>query len=338
MGYKTMKLKQAVVALMSSALIAGSASAATFKPAVAYDKSGKHDRSFNEAVFRGGVQKFEAKYGIDVFELEPVYRASLKRGINDMAKAGYSPIVTVGFHAVELIDNAAKKFPNTRFVTIDAVVDQPNVQSIIFKEHEGSFMVGALAAMASESNTVGFIGGMDAPLIRKFDCGYVQGAKHIDNNTTVLRDMTGDTFAAFKNPEKGSQLALTQISEGADVIFAAAGQTGQGVFTAANLKQKKVIGVDSNQNWIYPGMVLTSMIKDVGSAAFNVWEDAMNQQWQSGLVELGLEEGGVDWVIDEHNRGLISPEMEARMLSIKEDIISGKIKVHNYMQDQNCPI
>ncbi|OED45896.1 BMP family ABC transporter substrate-binding protein [Endozoicomonas sp. (ex Bugula neritina AB1)] len=333
-----MQIKKALAVLISAVVVSGSVSAYTFKPAIAYDKSGKADRSFNEAAFRDGVEKFEEKYGIDVFELEPVYKASLKRGIDDMAAAGYSPIVTIGFQTVDLIGWAAKKYPDIHFVTIDAVVNQPNVQSIVFKEHEGAFMVGALAAMSTETNTVGFIGGMDIPLIRKFDCGYAQGVKYINEDATVLRDMTGNTFAAFKNPEKGAQLALRQMSEGADVIFAAAGQTGRGVFNAVNLKQKKVIGVDSNQNWVYPGIVLTSMVKDVGSAAFTAWENAMNDQWQSGLIELGVKEGGVDWVIDEHNRSLITPEMEAKMAGMREDIISGKIVVQDYMADQSCSI
>lgn len=331
-----MRIQQALAVLVSTVLVSGSISAADFRPAVAYDKSGKSDNSFNEAVFRDGVLKFEEEYGIDVYEFEPVFRSSLKRGIDEMAAEGYSPIVTVGFHAVDMIDQAAQKYPDIQFVTIDAVVNQPNVQSIIFKEHEGSFMVGALAAMATDTQTVGFIGGMDIPLIRKFSCGYAQGVKYINKDATILQDMTGDTVAAFKNPEKGSQLALTQISEGADIIFAAAGQTGQGVFAAANLKQKKVIGVDSNQNWMYPGVVLTSMVKDVGSAAFNVWENAKEGQWQSGIVELGIREGGVDWVIDEYNRSLISPDMATTMATLKEDIISGKVVVQDYMVDQSC--
>ena len=332
-----MRLKNKLAVSLLAVMIS-IAPAYAFKPAVAYNKAGKFDRSFNEAVFKDGVEKFEQKHNIKIFELETVYNASLKRGIDDMAQRGYDPIVTVGFTNAEVIDEAAQKYPGTHFVIIDAVVDRPNVQSIIFKEHEGSFLVGALAAMSSESNTVGFIGGMDTPLIHKFGCGYAQGARYVNKDINILESMTGNTFAAFKNPDKGSKLALQQMSEGADVIFAAAGDTGRGVFTAVNLKQQKVIGVDSNQNWIHPGYVLSSMVKGVGTAAFNVWEQAMNKQWKSGIVQLGIKEGGVDWVIDEYNRSLITPAMEERMKEIRADIIAGHIKVHDYTSDQSCNI
>lgn len=234
------------------------------------------------------------------------------------------------------MEKVAKKFPKQRFAIIDMVVDLPNVQSIVFKEHEGSFLVGALAAMASKTGKVGFVGGMDIPLIRKFACGYVQGVKYINPKAEVFQNMTGTTPAAWNDPVKGGELAKSQFDRGADVVYAAAGGTGLGVLQAAADAGKLSIGVDSNQNYLHPGSVLTSMLKRVDIAAYNVFKSAMDGTWKPGIQVLGLKEGGVGWALDQYNKSLITPEMKARMDQIEADIISGKIKVHDYMSDNKC--
>ena len=206
----------------------------------------------------------------------------------------------------------------------------PNVQSVVFKEHEGSFLVGMAAAMASKTGKVGFVGGMDIPLIRNFAAGYVEGAKFVNADITVYQNMTGTTPAAWNNPGKGNELARSQFDRGADVVYAAAGGTGIGVYQAAKDSGKLAIGVDSNQNYLHPGTMLTSMLKRVDVAVFNAFANTKDGTWKGGVQVLGLAEEGVGYSIDEHNRSLISADMEKRLEAARADIISGKIKVEGY--------
>jgi basic membrane protein A and related proteins len=218
------------------------------------------------------------------------------------------------------------------------VVEKPNVQSIVFKEHEGSFLVGLLAAQASKSNKVGFVGGMDIPLIRKFACGYVQGVKHAKKDAEVIQNMTGTTGAAWADPVKGGELAKGQIDRGADVIYHAAGGTGIGVLRATADAGKLGIGVDSNQNGLHPGKVLTSMVKRVDVATYNVFDQAKKNTFKAGVSNLGLAEDGVAWALDDHNKALVTTEMKAAADKAAADIKSGAIKVHDYMSDSKCPM
>ena len=206
----------------------------------------------------------------------------------------------------------------------------------MFKEHEGSFLVGMLAAMASETNAVGFVGGMDIPLIRRFACGYEQGAKYVNKDAQVIQNMTGTTPAAWNNPGRGAELAKSQFDRGADVVYAAAGGTGIGVLQAAADNGKLAIGVDSNQNHLHPGTMLTSMVKRVDVAAYNTFKSGQDGSWKGGFSVLGLAEGGVGWALDEHNKDLISAEMKAAVEKAQADIIAGTIKVHDYMADNSC--
>jgi len=218
-----------------------------------------------------------------------------------------------------------------KFAIIDMVVDLPNVQSVVFKEQEGSFLVGMMAAMASKTGKVGFVGGMDIPLIRKFECGYEQGAKFANPKTEVFQNMTGTTGAAWNDPARGGELAKAQFSKGADVIFAAAGGTGMGVYQAAKDAGKLAIGVDSNQNHLHPGTMLTSMLKRVDVAVYNV-----SKNHKPGMSVLGLKEAGVDYALDKNNEKLVSADMKKKVDAAKADIISGKIKVADYMADNAC--
>ncbi len=303
---------------------------AAAEPAVVYDMGGKFDKSFNEAAYRG-MEMWKKEVGKPYLEFEISNESQREQAVRRMAERGATPIIGIGFGQASSIEKIAKEFPKLQFAIIDMVVNQPNVQSVVFKEHEGSFLVGAMAAMASKTGKVGFVGGMDIPLIRKFQCGYEQGAKFVNSKAEVFANMTGTTGAAWSDPARGGELARAQFAKGADVIFAAAGGTGMGVYQAAKDSGKLAIGVDSNQNHLQPGTMLTSMIKKVDVAVFNVAKGH-----KPGLSVLGLKEGGVDYALDDHNAKLVSADMKKKVDAIKADIIGGKIKVADYMADNAC--
>jgi basic membrane protein A len=314
--------------LLAAALVA------TFQvmaePAIVYDMGGKFDKSFNEAAFNG-MEKWKKETGKQYFEFEISSESQREQAIRRMAERGASPIIGIGFSQASSIEKIAKEFPKLQFAIVDMVVDLPNVQSVVFKEQEGSFLVGAMASLASKTGKVGFVGGMDIPLIRKFECGYEQGAKFANPKAEVFQNMTGTTGAAWNDPARGGELARAQFAKGADVVFAAAGGTGVGVYQAAKDSGKLAIGVDSNQNHLQPGTMLTSMLKRVDVAVYNVAKGH-----KSGLSVLGLKEGGVDYAMDANNEKLVTADMKKKVESAKADIISGKIKVADYMADNAC--
>ncbi len=309
--------------------------AAINKPAVIYDQAGKYDKSFNTGVFKG-VKKYMKNTGQKIREFEPKNEAQVEQGLRRLAHRGYSPIVAVGYSMSAATEKVAKDFPNIHFTIIDSVINLPNVQSIIFKEQEGSFLVGALAAMKTKTDTVGFIGAIDIPLIRKFSCGYKQGVKYIAPNDKVISNFIGSTNLAFNDPTTGSELAKSQFSQGANIVFAASGASGLGVYQAAADAGKFAIGVDSNQNYLQPGVMLTSMVKRVDQAAYNIYKSAAAGNWKSGVLILGLADKGVVWALDKYNKELVSPKMKSRMASISNGIIDGKIKVHDYSVNNSC--
>lgn len=310
-------------------------SAADIKPAVVFDMGGKFDQSFNEGIYNG-VEKFKKESGISYREFEVTNETQREQALRKMAQRGSDPIIGVGFAQAPALEIVAKEFPKQRFTLIDMVVDLPNVQSVVFKEHEGSFLVGMMAALKSATGKVGFVGGMDIPLIRRFACGYEQGAKHANAKVEVIQNMTGSTPAAWNNPGRGSELAKGQFDRGVDVVFAAAGGTGSGVYQAAKDSGKFAIGVDSNQNHLHPGTMLTSMVKRVDVAAYNSFNMAHKGGWTPGIQNLGLAEGGVDYAMDKHNAKLVSSEMKSAVDKAKADIIAGKLKVHDYMSNNSC--
>jgi len=328
---KTFKMT-AVAALIAAA---GAASAAEIKPAVVFDMGGKFDKSFNEGVMNG-AERFKKETNTAYADFEVNNETQFEQAHRRFAQRGQDPIVGVGFSQANAVEKVAKEFPAIRFTLIDAVSKLPNVQSVLFKEHEGSFLVGMAAAMASKTGKVGFVGGMDIPLIRRFACGYEQGVKFANPKAEVLANMTGTTPAAWNDPARGGELAKGQFDRGADVVYAAAGATGIGVYQAAKDRGKLAIGVDSNQNHLHPGTMLTSMVKRVDLAAYESFKTAAAGKWQSGMRVLGLAEGGVDWALDEHNAKLVSAEMKAKVEAAKADIVSGKLKVHDYMSNNAC--
>ncbi|HET6520713.1 MAG TPA: BMP family ABC transporter substrate-binding protein [Geminicoccaceae bacterium] len=303
-----------------------------FTPAILFDLGGKFDKSFNEAAYNG-AERFKQETGIDYLEFEMTGEAQRGQALRRMAGRA-DVVVAVGFAFATPLEEIAAEFPDTKFTLIDAVVEAPNVQSVVFKEHEGSFLVGMLAALASETGTVGFVGGMDIPLIRNFLHGYEQGVKHVTPDAEVLANMTGTTPAAWNDPTRGAELARGQFDRGADVVYAAAGGTGLGVLQAAADTGHLAIGVDSNQNHLQPGHVLTSMVKRVDNAVYEAFTGAKGGTWEAGVRNLGLAEDGVGYAVDEHNRELITPEMEQAAEEAKRKIVAGEIEVTDYYSTQ----
>ena len=321
--------------LGAAAVAAMGAGAAMAEPALIFDLGGKFDKSFNEAAFNG-AKRWADETGGTFREIELQSDAQREQALRRFAEAGANPIVMAGFSFGDSLGQVAADYPDTKFAIIDMVVDAPNVRSVVFNEHEGSYLVGMLAAMASESDTVGFIGGMDIPLIRKFACGYAQGAKAVNPDATVIANMTGTTPSAWNDPVKGSELTKAQISQGADVVYAAAGGTGVGVLQTAADENILSIGVDSNQNYLHPGKVLTSMLKRVDVAVYESMK--AGDDLEGGKVEiLGLADNGVGYAMDEYNAELISDEMSKAAEKAKAEIIAGDLTVHDYTSDDSCP-
>ena len=323
------------LALAAALLLASPAQAAEVTPALLYDMGGKFDQSFNQAAY-DGAEAFKKDTGIAYLEFEPATEAQREQALRKMAQRGANIIVAVGFAQTSAVETVAAELPEVKFTLIDGVAEAPNIQSIVFKEHEGSFLVGMLAAMATKSGKIGFVGGQDVPLIRKFACGYEQGAKHVDASTEVLQNMTGNTPAAWNDPTRGGELAVSQFDRGADVIFAAAGSTGLGVYQAAKDRGKLAIGVDSNQNHLQPGAMLTSMVKRVDVAVAEAFKSVMEDSWSAGFKVLGLAEDGVAWSLDEHNEALITEEMKQALALAEKQIVVGQIAVADYMADNAC--
>src|SRR5271154_6005609 len=321
--------KRAWLLLALAAAGAAPGGAADFSPAIIYDFGGKFDRSFNQSAAEGAA-RFSKANGIAVREFEIQNASQREQVMRQFARRGASVIVAVGFTQASAVETVAKEFPAVKFAIIDGVVDLPNVESINFREQESSFLCGMAAAMSSKTGKVGFVGGMDIPLIRKFALGYRAGVAYVDPKIVVLENMTGTTPAAWTNPSAGAELAKSQFDGGADIVFHAAGATGLGVMQAAADANLLSIGCDSNQDYIHPGSVLTSALKRVDVAVETVFNEVKDGTWKPGQKALGLAEDGVGFSLDEFNRKLITPEMEKRLDQAKADIIAGKITVPLY--------
>src|SRR5437899_2055348 len=324
---------------------------------IVFDIGGKDDRSFNAAAW-AGVKCAETgtlpdgktscgKPPLDIVlrDVEPGNPTSIEPAMRAFAERGYDLIIGVGFAQAPIMQMVARDYPNIHFAIIDGVIfeddgktPKANVASLVFKEHEGSYLVGLIAGMTSKTGTLGFIGGMDIGLIHRFEGGYEQGAKAANPNIRVVQNYVGVTDSAWNNPGKGKELALAQISKGADVIFTAAGNSGLGAFDAVEQQGKQngrathfVIGVDSNQNMVKPGFVLTSMVKRVDNAVYSIVQDVVNGKFQAGFHVYGLDENGVAYAMDENNKGLISQEAIQEAETARQKIINGEIKVTDAM-------
>jgi basic membrane protein A and related proteins len=332
-----MKIKHLSMAIAAMCVAASAFAAAPPKLGIVYDAGGKFDKSFNQSAYVG-AERFKKETGIGYLEAQANSDTQSEQVLRGLARKHLDLIAAIGFSQSQSVQKVAKEFPNVRFVVVDGIAQGPNVNSVLFKEQEGSYLVGIAAAMASKTKKLGFIGGMDIPLIRAFACGYAQGAKAQAPKSEIVQNMVGTTSAAWNDPAKGGELARAQFDRGADVIFAVAGGSGMGALQQAKEKGKLAIGVDSNQNYLHPGSMLTSMVKHVDNAIYTEFMEMKNGTWKPGITYLGLKEGGVDWVVDKDNRAVVSPEMEKRVNAAKADIISGKIKVVDYRTASSCPI
>jgi basic membrane protein A len=305
----------------------GDPAAADFRVGMVFDVGGKGDKSFNDSAYEG-LLRAARDLSIHVSEFEPGQDADREVGLRKLAARGYDVVIGVGFLFTDAIRSVAGDYPDVRFVLVDGeVAGVPNVASLVFREQEGSFVVGALAALASETGVLGFVGGMDVSLIQKFEAGYRAGALHVRPGCKVLVGYAGVRPEAFADPVRGKEIALSQIGRGADVVFHASGVTGLGVIEAAREKGVYAIGVDANQNGVAPGTVLTSMIKRVDNAVYREIVAAHRGAFVGGLVEFGLAEDGVGFAVDEHNRDLLTPAMLERAASLADSIIAGSIEV-----------
>jgi len=323
---------------------------------IVFDIGGKDDRSFNAAAWVGVKcaetghrpdgqpcldENGNPKQAFDIVlrDVEPGNPTSIEPAMRAFAERHYDLIIGVGFAQAPIMESVAKDYPNIHFAIIDGVSQLPNVASLVFKEHEGSYLVGMIAGMTSKTGTIGFIGGMDIGLIHRFEGGYEQGAKAANPKVQVIQNYVGVTDAAWNNPGKGKEIALAQISKGADVIFTAAGNSGLGAFDAVEQAGKDstgrathfVIGVDSNQNMVKPGFVLTSMVKRVDNAVYDIVKDVVNHKFQGGFHVFGLDSAGVGYVVDENNKNLVSTDAIQKAEEAKQKIIGKQITVIDRM-------
>ena len=296
-----------------------------------FDVGGRGDKSFNDAAY-AGLERAKAELGVEFATLETGEGTDREAQMRQLAAGGSQLVFGVGFLFSDDIRNLATEFPNVKFACVDYTVKPadtlpPNLAALTFKEQEGSFLVGALAALLSKSGRIGFVGGMEIPLIKKFEAGYRAGAKAADSKVEVLVKYAGNTGAAFKDPTKGKELGLAEYHQGADIIFHASGSTGLGVFEAARELKKLAIGVDSDQYDEAPGVVLTSMVKHVEVAVFNTIRAEKQGRFQGGVQVFGLAENGVGWVYDARNQALIPAAVKAKVDAFRDEIVSGHITV-----------
>jgi basic membrane protein A len=319
---------------LSAALLVSAASAASanpFKVGLVFDVGGRGDKSFNDSAVRG-LDRAKADLKVEYDVIEPSDAADRENALRQFASGDYDLVIGVGFMFTDDVNRVAAAFPAKHFACVDYAVDPgkkipDNVVALKFREQEGSFLAGALAALTSKTHTVGFIGGMDVPLIHKFEAGFKAGAAWANPKVKVLSAYAGVTPEAFKDPAKGKELALAQIGEGADIIYHASGSTGLGVFEAARDKHVLAIGVDSDQHDEAPGFILTSVVKGVDEAVFQTIKGGMQGQFKHGILEFGLKEKGVDYVYNADNKSLIPDAAHAKAESARKLIVLGKLKV-----------
>jgi basic membrane protein A len=318
--------------LLLLALIAPSAFAADLKVALILDKGGRDDKSFNAAAYAGGA-KAKEELGIYLKYVEATDDGMVETTMRSFAQKDFDLIIGIGFSMAEATKKVATQFPKLHFALVDGEVNLPNVRSLLFEEHQGSFLVGAIAGLMTKTNQLGFLGGMDVPLIRRFQMGYEAGIKKVNPKAKLITNYTGVSSEAWNNPAKAKELALTQYNQGVDIIFGAAGASNYGLFDAAEEKKKFAIGVDSNQNWVKPGFVLTSMLKRVDVAVYQVIKDSKEGKFSGGTERFGLKNQGVDYAFDKYNEKVLPADVRKKVDAIKAEIIAGKIKVPDFYKN-----
>ena len=308
----------------------------TIDVGVVFDLGGRGDKSFNDGAYLG-AERAEEELGVQVRFIEPGEGSDRESGLRLLAAEGMDLVVGVGFIFTDDLTQLAKEYPNTKFAGVDysvatdpsgkVVPPPPNLAALKFREEQGSYLVGALAALVGDSKKIGFVGGMDSPLIQKFETGYKAGVKQVCPDCTVLSQYAGVTPEAFRNPGKGKEIALSQYQQGVNVIFHASGSTGLGVFEAARQTGKLAIGVDADQYSEAPGHVLSSMVKGVDNAVYDAIRKVKDGQFAGGIYQYGLAEQGVGYVYDRNNEKLIPPEVRAELEHLRQEIVAGRIVV-----------
>ena len=296
-----------------------------------FDVGGKNDKSFNQAAWVG-LQRARDQLGVDIQYIEPSEGADRETALRTLAARHLDLVIGVGFIFGPDLERLARQFPDVRFAGIDyspspGVGQLPNLAGLAFREQEGSFLVGAIAGLETHTNTVGFVGGMKIPLIRKFEAGYIAGVHHVCPACSVLSAYAGTDPSAFADPDRGAELARAQYDQGADIIFHAAGKTGDGVFAAARQRGARAIGVDSDQFDAAPCCVVTSMVKRVDVAVVDIIEDVIAHRFHGGMRELGLAEHGVGFVSDARNARLLPAAIVERVRELEAQIVAGTIRV-----------
>lgn len=303
---------------------------------IVFDLGGRGDKSFNDGAYIG-AERAEKELGVRIRFIEPGEGSDREAGLRLLAAEGMDIVIGVGFIFTDDLTQLAREYPNTNFAGVDYSVAQDkdgkviqppgNLAALKFREEQGSFLVGAIAALVGKSKKVGFVGGMNFPLIHKFEMGYIAGVKSVCPDCEVLSQYAGVTPEAFRNPGKGKELALSQYQQGVNVIFHASGSTGLGVFEAARQTGKLAIGVDADQYKEAPGYVLTSMVKRVDNAVFDAIKRVKEKRFKGGIYQYGLAEDGVGYVYDKNNEKMIPADVRARVEVLKQEIISGRISV-----------
>jgi basic membrane protein A and related proteins len=332
------------LAILSLLILVSVPALAQKKVGIVFDAGGKNDRSFNQSAWEGALRA-QKELGILLKDAEPGDTSGVEEAMRAFASEGYDLVFGIGFANAPYIEKVAKEFPNLNFAIVDMVVDLPNVSSLVFNEHEGSFLVGMIAAMRSRKvngkRTIGFIGGMEIDLIKKFEQGYVQGAQTVYPGIEVIINYVGNTPTAWNDPTKAKEIANAQMGKGAKVIYAAAGGSGNGLFDAIKEKNGKgncyrrikkcvyAIGVDSNQNYIVPGQILTSMLKRVDVSVFSTIKALTEGNLKGGFRVFGLENDGVGYALDKYNGKLINKTMKKVVEQYKAKIINGEIVVRD---------
>jgi len=321
------KISFVVVMVLLLGLLAAPAYAQKTRVGLIFAEGGLGDQSFNDAAYRGLMQAKE-ELPVEVIYVEPADIAEMEEHQRSYAELGLDLVIVIGFIHQSALTEVCADYPDIHFAIVDDVVDNPNVTSLLFEEHEGSFLVGVVAGMMTKSNIVGFVGGMEVPLIRKFQVGFEEGVKWANPDAQVLVNYAG----AFDDPGRGRELAISQYERGADIIYHAAGGTGSGVIDAAASHDFYAIGVDSDQDYMAPGKVLTSMIKRVDMAVYEVIKAAVEGTLEGGTWTFGVADGGVGTSEFTYTRDIIPQEVFDKVEEAKQKIISGEIVVTNPLQ------
>ena len=314
------------ISILIVCLIIVETAPAAIKVGLIYDVRGRGDLSFCDAAYTG-AKKAVGKWDITLKEVNPRQGTDTEMALRSLAKLKYDLLIGVGFLFREPMNRVAVDFPNVNFALIDDVAEPSNVASLIYKAHEGTFLAGVIAALKTETKKVGFVGGMKIPLVEAFEIGFAAGIKATNPEIELLVNYVGVTPQAFDDPAKGKELALAQYNKGVDIIIAAAGASGLGVLEAAKQTKKYIIWVDSNGNGLIPGHVLTSIIKGVELSVYQMIENVVSGTFTGGVKNYGLKEGGIEYIVDEDNKALLSEEILKKVEEFKAKIIAGDILV-----------